>query len=173
MSMRVAKQVPPTEDYPPAAPPLQQRISATLRVVLVAFVVLGIGAGVWQLFFYCSPINKGLQALQKAYSTARPLEVRLSGFAYAPLANTRGAAAADNSAHTVAERLLFEAVNDNRSPESHQALGLYYLTERQYDRAIDEFKTALQADAKSARLHSDLGAALFEKGRGYTESDED
>ena len=173
MSTPVAKQVPPTEDYLPAAHPQQQRISAALGIVLVSFVMLGIGAGVWRLFFYRSPINKGLQALQKAYSTARPLEVRLSGFAYAPLANTRGASAADNSAHTVAERLLFEAVDDNQSHESHQALGLYYLTERQYDRAIDEFKTALQTEAQNARLHSDLGAALFEKGRGNAESDED
>jgi CHAT domain-containing protein len=61
---------------------------------------------------------------------------------------------------------LFAAFDADPSAESRHALGLYYLAERQYDRAIDHLQMALQSGKESSQFHNDLGVALFEKGRG-------
>src|SRR5437868_6299868 len=59
---------------------------ARLAVVLLAVLVCGIG--LWAAFFRQSDVNRGLLALQAAYKEQRPIKARISGFAYAPLANT-------------------------------------------------------------------------------------
>ncbi|MCI0489495.1 MAG: CHAT domain-containing protein, partial [Blastocatellia bacterium] len=162
-----------TKDHAPAGRTLRQRAASPPGILLLLFVVMGCGLGTWRLFFYSSPASRGLQVLQTAYRAARPLEARFSGFAYAPFVSLRGEQTVDDAAHTLAARLLIEAVTDSPSAESHHSLGLYYLAGREYDRAIGEFEAALQADAENALLHSDLGAALFERGRSVDASDED
>jgi CHAT domain-containing protein len=157
--MPPAKQKTGIEYHAPSA-----RRAARLGIGLLS-VALALCA--WRLFFHRSTIDKGLQALQAAY-TERPVEARMSGFSYAPFAVRRGAQTFDERARSLAERLLLEACFDQPSAKSHHALGLYYMTERQYDRAIAEFQTALQSDGQNARLYSDLGAALLEKGRAET-----
>ncbi|MFL6277344.1 MAG: CHAT domain-containing protein [Blastocatellia bacterium] len=145
----------------------RRSVMVILAGVLLAL-VLGGGWTVWRLFFYRSPIAKGLEALQTAYRSGRPLESRISGFSYAPLTSLRGTSTADENAHALATHLLLEAVYDQPSAESRHALGRYYLTERQYDRAIAELQSALRADAENPRLQNDLAVAFFEKGRNET-----
>lgn len=150
----------------------RKRMATPLRIALL-LVALGAGVGVWRLGCYSSPTSKGLQALQIAYRTARPLEARIGGFAYAPFVSLRGTSVPDDGALAQAERLLFEVADDGPSPESKHALGCYYLVERKYNQAINEFKAALQTAEQGAPLHNDLGAALFEKGRSEAAGAED
>ncbi len=170
MSTQVAKQNPATEGHTPAAQ-ARWRVTSPLGIASLV-VILGCALGAWWLFFYPSPVDKGLDALQTACRTARPLEARFGGLAYAPFANLRGASTPDDQAHALAAQLLLEAAIDNPSAESHHALGQLYLSERKFDAAISQFEESLKADQQNARAHSDLGAALFEKGREAA-SDED
>lgn len=168
MSKLIAKRKPAKRGRAAEAHTRRQRAKVSF-VILVLLIVLGGGLLVWWLVFYRSPAYKGLRALQDAYRAERPIEARISGLAYAPFANARGAPAVNKETHALAEKLLLEAVSSSPSAESRQALGIYYLTEREYDRAIHEFKTALLLEPQSAALYSDLGAALLEKGRNEKE----
>jgi CHAT domain-containing protein/lipoprotein NlpI len=117
-----------------------------------------------------SDVNRGLAALQSAFREERPLEARLSDFSYAPVTNQRGGGSpkVDYVQRDRAATLLLNAVTEHPSAASHHALGKYYLAEHQFDKAIDQFTAALKLDSKNAKIQSDLGAALMEKGMAPT-----
>lgn len=137
-----------------------------LPVAASVLIVLGIGVALRQAYFSQSGLNKGLVALQAAFREQRPVEARISGFSYAPMVEQRGGTATtDYVQRDRAASLLLDAVSDNPGAETHHALGKYYLAERQFDKAIDQFEAALKFDPQNARVHSDLGAALLERGK--------
>lgn len=144
--------------------------------VAAAFMIvaLGFGLGTWRMFFYRSDTQKGLAALQGAYRDRRPLQARISDFPYAPFIQLRGSdpIVTDSLAHDRAERILLDAVFEHSEPSSHFALGRFYLADRQFEKAIEQFETSLNADDQNAQLHSDLGVALLEKGKLDRRSDE-
>jgi CHAT domain-containing protein len=132
---------------------------------IAATVLFALGLGIWRAFIYQSEVNRGLDALQVAFNKERPIEARLSGFKYAPAFRQRGAQETiDYVSRDRAARSLLNAA-ESPSADSHHALGKYYLAERQFDRAIDQFNAALSLEPRNARVHSDLGAALLEKGK--------
>lgn len=139
---------------------------------IAAALLLALGAGIWRAFIYQSEVNKGLDALQTAFGKQRPIDARLSGFKYAPTSRQRGAQEPiDYVSRDRAARLLLNAA-ESPSVASHHALGKYYLAERQFDRAIDQFNAALSLEPRNARVHSDLGAALLEKGKSLASEGE-
>ncbi|HEX7773726.1 MAG TPA: tetratricopeptide repeat protein, partial [Pyrinomonadaceae bacterium] len=139
-----------------------------LRFAATLVLIVGVGFLVWRLFVYRSDLQQGLEALKIAYRLQRPVEARVSGLDYAP-GPTRGSneIRVDAVSRKHAERFLFYAEKDDPGPESYHALGLFFLTEKELDPAIEQFKKALALDPNSARIHSDLGAALLEKGKLY------
>ncbi len=139
------------------------------RVAALALIVIVTSVGVWRALVYQSPVEKGLRALKQAYREQRPLAARLTVFSYAPFSETRGSVPGgegkvDYHAREYAELLLHQAVAEKVTPTALHALGEYYLTQRLFDKAIDQLRAALQAAPNQAQLHSDLGAALLEKG---------
>lgn len=133
---------------------------------LAAVAVFGLAA--W--LFYFRPdaaFERGLAALQEAQRERRPFEARVSGFAYAPWYVTRdgSAPAGDPAALERAGRLLLNAADERPGPAADRALGKLYLARRDYDRAASAFESALRADERDARMHNDLGVALYQKGR--------
>ncbi len=141
--------------------------------VAAAVLLIGLSAVVWQAFQNQSEVNKGLIALQSAYREQRPIEARISGFSYAPMLEQRGGAArVDYVQLKRAESSLLDAVSNDPSADTHHALGKYYLAERQFDRAIDQFEAALKFDPQNARVHGDLGAALLERGKSRSPESE-
>ena len=149
--------------------------AAPIRVAAVALVLITCSALAWWMFFRSdSEVNKGLIALREAYGSRRPLEARITGFEYAPWSVTRGG----NSQPEVnspsldrAERTLLDAAHERPNSASWHALGQLYLAARKYDQAIAQFEEALKTDKDNARLHNDLGVALFEKGRNERSRD--
>jgi len=134
---------------------------------LAAVIVLIIAAGfLWRSYSRNQDIERGLFALNEAYRQQRPGEARITSLSYAPPPSTRGGSADqfDYKARDRAERLLQDAAHEQSSVASLHALGQLYLAERQYDKAIEQFEAALASAPNDARLHSDLGAALFERG---------
>lgn len=142
----------------------------------VACVLVLIAAGLltWRVFYRESDVDKGLVALHTFYRSGRPVEARISGFDYAPLYQTRGGESdSSNSAEVArAQRILLDAVHDDPNPDSHHALGQFYLAQKEFDKAAAEFREALQAAPADPRLHSDLGAALLEKAKAASDRPE-
>jgi len=134
---------------------------------LAAAIVLVIAGGLlWRSYSRNRDIERGLLALNEAFRQQRPGEARITNLSYAPPPSTRGGSSDqfDYKARDRAERLLQDAAHEQGSVAALHALGQLYLAERQYDKAIQQFEAALASAPNDARLHSDLGAALFERG---------
>lgn len=153
------------------------RVSLWARRPLVAYagfaaVVAIVVAGglLWRSYSRRSDVELGLLALNEAYQEQRPGEARITGLGYAPAPATRGGPSDKFNyvARDRAERLLQDAAHQQRSAVALHALGRLYLAERQYDKAIEQFAGALKSAPEDARLHSDLGAALMERGNSET-----
>jgi CHAT domain-containing protein/Tfp pilus assembly protein PilF len=140
--------------------------------VPVALTVLVIAAIVG--FFYwnkTSNRSEVLVALNKAYKTERPIESRISEFDYAPTKNTRGGA--DDKMNKIeldlAKTLALRSVSDNPNAENLHVLGRVYLTEKEFDKAIEQFTKAVKLAPDNAKLRNDLGVALMEKAKRLEE----
>ena len=146
--------------------PFWSRRPAVAYVGLAAAVlVILFGALLWRAYFSKSDVERGLLALNEAYRQQRPAETRITGFDYAPAAQTRGPSEKfDYVARDRAELLLQDAAHEKKTPATLHALGRLYLAERQYDKAIEQLEAALASAPDDPRLHSDLGAALMERG---------
>ncbi|HEX8089129.1 MAG TPA: tetratricopeptide repeat protein, partial [Blastocatellia bacterium] len=137
------------------------------------FLMLGIGLGLWRVYFAQSLADKGRASLQAALRES-PLEARIGGFNWPPQRITLGSQpdnVADKTSLESAQIYLHEAVNAQPSPDSYYALGQFYLAKGELDSAIEQFDRALEGAPKNARLHNDLGAALMEKAKVSQEND--
>jgi CHAT domain-containing protein len=139
---------------------------SSFRFATTLVVIVGVGFLAWHSLFYRSDLQQGLEALKTAYKLQRPVEARVSGFDYAP-GPTRGSTEirVDALSRERAGRFLLFAEKDEPGPESYHALGLLYLTEKKFDQAIEQFNKALKLKPNDEQFHSDLGAALLEKGK--------
>ena len=148
-------------------PPPKRSLTPYLAIAAIFIVGLGVGFTIWRALQSRSDLDQGLVAFNAAFREERPVEARLSNLNYAPFLNQRngGNPKVDYMQQDLAARLLAKAVADDPSPLSHNALGQYYLAERQFDKAIDQFNKALALNQKDAKSHLDLGAALIEKGK--------
>ncbi|MFY9609408.1 MAG: hypothetical protein WAU45_12435, partial [Blastocatellia bacterium] len=141
-------------------------IVSYFRFAAAAVIVVGLGFGIWRVFFFQSEVRKGLAALNSAYRLQRPIEPRISGFDYAPTSVTRGGAQrVDTVWLNRAERILLDEAAERPNAESHHALGRLYLAEQKFDDAVREFEESLKAESDNAQLHSDYGALLLEIGK--------
>ncbi len=135
------------------------------RIAASVILMVGVAFVLWRAFSRPDDVDKGLLALQEAYSSERPFEARISGLKYAPTPTSlRGEVKVDESQRKRAESLLEIALQDRRNAKSLHARGQAYLAARQFDNAIKEFEEALKL-SNDAKIHSDLGAALLEKGK--------
>ena len=145
-----------------------KRRSLTPYLAIAASLIVVVGVGYWALRGSSSQsdLDKGLVALNTAYSRERPIEARLSDLNYAPLPNQRGGTPrVDYVQKELANSLLLKAATEKPSAQSYRALGQSYLADRQFDKAIDQFNSALGLDPNDAKSHINLGAALLEKGK--------
>ncbi|HEX5874843.1 MAG TPA: tetratricopeptide repeat protein, partial [Pyrinomonadaceae bacterium] len=141
------------------------------RIAASIILMVGVGFVLW-LVTRDDDVDKGLIALHEAYRTERPFESRISGLNYAPPISERGNPKVDYIQRDRAASLLQTAVHDRGDAKSLHALGQAYLAARDFDKAIDQFEQALKHE-NDAKIHSDLGAALLEKGkRALTEESE-
>jgi CHAT domain-containing protein len=144
--------------------------ASPLRAAAFAVMILVAGLGVWRIFLYQSDVNKGLLALNSAYREQRPVEARITRLNYAPFVTTRGGEPTVNSQERdYAQSYLRDAVRDHPGATADHAMGMYYLANREFDKAIAWFEKALKADPNNAEIQSDLGAVWLEKGRGDSE----
>ncbi len=147
---------------------LQSRgfLSIYLPIAASILLILGLSFGIWRAYFYQSDVDKGIASLQTAFKDGRPVEARITDFRYAPAIIQRGGQdTVDYLSRDHAASLLLKAATESPNAQSHHALGKFYLAERQFSKAIDQFKAALDLNPQSAQIHSDLGATLLEQGK--------
>ena len=161
-----------TPDLTPARPWYFPHLSPQWAAVAAAALILLGSVFAWRVYFSRTDIDKGLMALNEAYKVNRPLEARVSGLNYAPFSQTRGSSDINSRALDRSAALLHNAVAEKQSSDAHHALGRLYLLNHDFDKAVFEFEEALKIIPNDARLHSDLGAALLEKGKLERSSDQ-
>jgi hypothetical protein len=154
------------------AEPVSISMSRPAWQFLVAVSVAGLGALIWVLFFYQSPITKGLNALQAAYAQERPVEARISDFRYAAyLKKPDGDSVSFNQhARGEADRLITNAAagKEDKSAGEYYALGKLHLTERNFNQAAEYFSLAVKQDDRNAKYYNDLAVALMAKEKEKT-----
>lgn len=136
------------------------------KIAVFALLIVGLGLTLFPgLLSRQDDVNKGLGALNKVYATQRPLESRITGLGYAPFVKQLGGVPnkPDYAMLDRAERILRDAYAKRPDASSQHALGRLYLAKMEFDKAQKYFNFALQTEPNNASLHSDLGAALFEK----------
>jgi CHAT domain-containing protein/lipoprotein NlpI len=141
--------------------------TAYLKVAAGVIVAVGLGLVVWALLGRKSDVDRGMIALNRAHTTERLVQSRISELNYAPARQLRGneQGTMDRPARDYAERLFLDAVNQKGDAASYHALGRLYLAQRDFDKAREQFEKALAQNPNDARVHSDLGAALLEEGK--------
>jgi CHAT domain-containing protein len=144
------------------------------KLAIVALIILSVGIGTWRVMFYQPQVEKGLVALNQAYREQRPLEARITGLAYAPFVVSRGNQPEkfDYRERDRSASLLLGAASDNPTPTTIHALGRFYMTQREFDKAVNQFETALKSSPDNAQLHADLGAALLEQAKLLPDGDQ-
>ena len=142
-----------------------QDTSRLLRFYLpiAASILLVVGLGTWWKFFNPSDVDRGVLALRTAYRDQRPIDARVSDFGYAPV--SRGEDRVDSIQRDLAMSLLTRAAAQRPDALSQHALGQYYLTQRQFDKAVEQLQAALNHNQNNAKAQNDLGVALLELGR--------
>lgn len=140
------------------------------RLAAAAVIMVAVGLGSWQIYsrYRQSQAGRGIATLRAAYRDQRPTEARITELSYAPAPPTTRGSDRDRFDYQALDRakaLIQLEANEHPSAQSHHDLGRLYLAEHEFDKAIDQFEKALTLDEKNAWLHSDIGAALLEKGK--------
>jgi tetratricopeptide (TPR) repeat protein len=136
----------------------QPMYAGAFAVMLIAVVVLAV---------YVTRRGRGdeLAELRSIYQQSRPTETRISEFDYAPLTQLRGAPEpVEQNRLRHIENNLIEATEKNPNAQTRHALGVFYLTQHEYQKAIQEFDAALKF-GDAAKIHNDLGSAYFERAK--------
>ena len=128
-----------------------------------AFAVLLVAVLISVVYFSRRSAPDQLAELRSIYQQARPNETRISEFDYAPLSQLRGAPEdADRNRLRRIENNLIEATEKTPNAQTFHALGVFRLTQQDYNSAIKEFESALKFADGDAKIHNDRGAAFFE-----------
>ena len=99
----------------------------------------------------------------------------MTGLSYAPYSAKRGDEPenVDYRARDLSRSLLLSAASDNPNPSTLHALGRFYLTQKEFDKATLQFEEALKASPDDVQLHADQGAALLEQAKLLRDRGED
>jgi CHAT domain-containing protein len=140
----------------------------SFRLAAAALLVLLFGFIIWRTVIYQSDVDKGLAQLQLINPGQRVTESRTTlNSGYAPIIVTRGGdeKTTNEQARERAARYLFDATANTTDAKAHHGLGLYYLIDKQFDKALGEFDIALKSSGGSAKIYSDIGATYLEKAK--------
>ncbi|MGE0883230.1 MAG: CHAT domain-containing protein [Blastocatellales bacterium] len=150
-------------------------LSPRLVTIYAAILIMAAISGYWVSTRWFGAQQKTVawnvtEALNQAYRAERPFEARITGFNWAPfstLVQLKGAESKsekiDSTALQRAKYLLFDKEPDRSDPKYRQALGQYYMAQKQFDVAINELREGIKLAPQNARLYADLGAALLGK----------
>lgn len=145
---------------------LQSLFYPAWKMIAYTALIISVGIGLWWWRAEPAAGMQAMVALNRAFVAERPLEARITEFGYAPFRSSlqKGGDTSEKVDYVALDRarvLLFSrSANDLAAQHT---LGRYYLTQKEFDKAIDQLRQALTQAPADARLHSDLGAALLGK----------
>ena len=137
-----------------------------LRAAAIAFIAVGVGTVGLRSYFSGPSLTEGLNALNNAYRQERPLDSRISGFDYAPVADQRsgGVPKFDSTQKELATTIILGKDSTDAGADVHHAIGQYFLSGRSFDEAIERFQRSLTLNPNNARAQTDLGTAFLSEG---------
>lgn len=140
-------------------------LSPPVLKIAAAMLVAAFGIFSWWAFLR-SDLSTAITALKSAHSEQRPLEFRVTGFAYArfpalPSPQNQVTVAKQKAADKAFSNLL----DDNLTAESLHELGKYNLAKRNFDEAINNLNKGLMLAPNNAAIRIDLAVALIERGK--------
>jgi CHAT domain-containing protein/tetratricopeptide (TPR) repeat protein len=138
--------------------------AADLRIAIALLLCLAASL----CFSSCRPASPdGLEVFREAYKGVCTNQARTTALSLPPCSGSQreGPIAIDAQKRNRAKSSLLDAVSERPGAAAENALGQFYLVERDLDRAIEHLQRAVELEAGSARYHSDLAAALLEKGK--------
>ncbi len=166
---------------PPAVVPWYERLKSTIMPIMPMRPAVVVGwtgtalatAAALTMFVQTGQLarwrssDSNLQALVAAVGTDRPIEARLSGFAFAPLRGTVRSGAPSATPLSPEVRIAIaqseKALAGIGTPEALHTLGVGSLLLGDLDRAIPTLERAVDRPAPDARFLSDLSAAYLSR----------
>jgi CHAT domain-containing protein len=130
--------------------------------------VLIIAGGVWLIFIRQSELQKGLEALNDAYRSERPIESRVSNLDHAEFISRLAPGDfgnVDKLKRDQAYIYLSTEYEKRHDAASAHALGEFHLLQKDPNQAIRYLEEARAGDPNNPQIYTDLGAAYFEKGK--------
>jgi tetratricopeptide (TPR) repeat protein len=119
-------------------------------------------------------IQNALISLNKAYSAERPSEYRITGLDYAPFDKTRSEP--KSKVNTVekdrAERVALDLAAENPTAENQYLLARLYLTDKEFDKALEQLEEALKKSPRNPDILNEIGTVYLEK-RNLSQKDEE
>ncbi len=142
-----------------------QLFSPTALKAAAALLVVAFGIFSWWAFLR-SDLSTAMTALKTAYSEQRPLEFRITGFAYArfsasPPPQNQITTAKLKAADTAFHNLL----DDKQTAASLHELGKYNLAKQNFEEAVNLLTKGLTLEPNNTPIHIDLAVALIERGK--------
>lgn len=142
-------------------------LSLAFKVAAGVAVVVLAGFTVYRLFLYESDLERGQNLFKDLYKSERPVRSRISTLEWAPFDDARRVVKGPEKGDVRKESVglkLEQALKEDPSPASEHAFGLFKLATKRFDEAVAHLSSAAGGDPRNAAYHSDLGAALLEKG---------
>lgn len=144
--------------------------SFALPVVLLAIF------GFWFLIIKGDDSQNYIAQIDSLYSSNRPSYARIVDFKYLPHSSIRGQKEEQNTSikrkRRIIETKLLEEIENHPESGLYNNLGVYYLTERKYDEAIEQFQEAIRLSEDNTEARSNLSVAYLEKAKSENENGE-
>jgi CHAT domain-containing protein/cytochrome c-type biogenesis protein CcmH/NrfG len=149
----------PSLQFLTAGPGHVSSLRLTGAVGLTAILVVFSSFFAWN-WYTTYGTRQGIALLNKAYEHERPLESRISELNYARYFRMRSAD--ESQVDKLEVSRARQQIQDNGDPVS---LARLYLTEKDFDAAIQQLEKALKKDPENGEIYNDLGVAYLEKGQ--------
>ena len=136
--------------------------TATLIGLSLA-VLIAIGFLAWS-YILPSPSSEVLaqEYLEEVFPKSRPFSSRIYGVRHKPKLTLKGNDLQNRNKQAETEYLV--KTKELSDSDSFHALGILYLTKRDFDSAITNFKSSLEKNPNNLKVLNDLSVAYIEKG---------
>ncbi len=121
----------------------------------------------WSVFLRTSDSDIALASLNKAFSSERPIDSRISGFEYAAKRDNRGGEEKELESTELefAKSLILKQALENPDAANLHTLGRFYLAQKEFSKAVEQFVRAEQLDPKNAEIMNDLAVTYLEQSK--------
>jgi tetratricopeptide (TPR) repeat protein len=139
----------------------------------LAVLLIALFFGGWYLIAHRDTSDAVIAELDRAYTTERPLEGRITGLGHAPKTDRRGGEplGMDTLARNRAERIASDNLAEQDSDAARHGLARVYLAKGEVGEALRLLERVTRQQPENAQALSDLGVAYMESAAALEEAD--